>query len=111
MLLGFLKKIKNLQSIGMLGVTMNKKKLPPFSPEARSIVVGGFYEHYKKKPYQVIAVARHSETLEELVVYQALYGEGGVWVRPVAMFLETVLVDGQSQPRFKSVGSGSFSSD
>lgn len=77
------------------------KPLPPFSAAAKSIVVGGIYEHFKKMRYKVLAIARHSETLEELVVYQALYGEGGMWVRPVVMFLEKVPVDGKSLPRFK----------
>ncbi|SEI49906.1 DUF1653 domain-containing protein [Frateuria terrea] len=60
----------------------------------------GVYRHYKGQRYQVLGVARHSETLEELVVYRALYGERGLWVRPAAMFSETVNVDGQSLPRF-----------
>jgi hypothetical protein len=77
------------------------KPLPPFSEAAKSIVVGGIYEHFKKKRYKIIAIARHSETLEELVVYQALYGEGGIWVRPVSMFLESVSVEGKLFPRFK----------
>ena len=54
------------------------------------IVIGGKYEHYKGKPYRVLAVARHSETLEEMVVYQALYGEKEVYVRPLQMFVEKV---------------------
>lgn len=66
-----------------------------------SIVIGGKYEHYKGKPYRVLAIARHSETLEEMVVYQQLYGEKGVWVRPLGMFLENVEVDGKVIPRFK----------
>jgi hypothetical protein len=80
---------------------MNKERLPEFSPVAKTIIVGNVYEHYKGLNYKVLAIARHSETLEELVVYQALYGEGGVWVRPLAMFLEEVIIDGKSQPRFK----------
>lgn len=80
-----------------------KDSLPPLSPIAKSILIGAIYEHYKQKRYKIIAVARHSETLEELVVYQALYGEGGIWVRPVAMFLETVLVEGKSLPRFRRI--------
>ena len=79
------------------------KSLPPFSSAANSLVVGGVYEHYKKKLYKILALARHSETLEELVVYQALYGEGGVWVRPVSMFLENVSVEGKEAPRFKLI--------
>ena len=62
--------------------------------------IGGKYRHYKGNFYEVIGVARHSETLEEMVVYRALYGEGGLWVRPLAMFLETVTVDGREIPRF-----------
>jgi hypothetical protein len=61
---------------------------------------GRRYRHYKNKDYEVLAIATHSETLEPLVVYRALYGEGQVWVRPAAMFLETVVVEGVSQPRF-----------
>lgn len=63
----------------------------------------GRYRHYKGKEYEVIAVARHSETLEELVVYKALYGEGQVWVRPLGMFVETVNVDGDEVPRFSRI--------
>ncbi len=61
----------------------------------------GEYEHYKGKRYRVIGVAKHSETLEEMVVYQALYGEGAVWVRPLAMFLEEVEKDSKKMPRFR----------
>lgn len=66
-----------------------------------SIVIGGRYEHYKGKSYRVLAIAKHSETLEEMVVYQQMYGEEGVWVRPLEMFLETVTVEGKTMPRFK----------
>jgi len=79
------------------------KSPPPFSSVAKSIVVGSIYEHYKNKRYKVLSIARHSETLEELVVYQALYGEGEVWVRPAAMFLENVSIEGKLHPRFKLV--------
>ena len=64
------------------------------------IVEPGCYKHYKGKLYQVVGVARHSETGEELVVYRCLYGDFSLWVRPVGMFLEKVLVDGRSMPRF-----------
>ena len=65
--------------------------------------IGGKYRHYKGNLYEVIGVARHSETLEEMVVYRALYGEGGLWVRPLGMFLENVTIDGKSVPRFAYV--------
>ena len=55
----------------------------------------GRYRHYKGNDYEVMGVARHSETEEEVVVYRALYGERGLWVRPLAMFLETVLIEGR----------------
>ena len=64
----------------------------------------GRYRHYKGNEYRVQAVARHSETGEELVVYQLLYGDFSWWVRPLAMFLETVTVDGKATPRFAFVG-------
>ncbi len=63
----------------------------------------GRYRHYKGNEYEVIAVVRHSETLETMVLYKALYGEGGLWVRPYAMFVEHVLVDGRSVRRFAPV--------
>ena len=64
----------------------------------------GRYRHFKGGEYEVIGVARHSETLEELVVYRALYGERGLWVRPVAMWLETVEWEGKSVRRFTYLG-------
>lgn len=64
----------------------------------------GKYRHFKGKEYRVIGVAQHSETLEEMVVYQALYGEGGLWVRPAAMWDEHVTRDGYSGPRFIYIG-------
>ena len=60
----------------------------------------GRYRHYKGHEYRALHLARHSETLEPLVVYQALYGEKGIWVRPAGMFTETVVVNGVSVPRF-----------
>lgn len=60
----------------------------------------GRYRHYKGGEYEVLGVARHSETLAPMVVYRALYGEAGLWVRPYAMFCESVVVDGRAQPRF-----------
>lgn len=63
----------------------------------------GLYRHYKGAEYRVFGVARHSETEEALVVYQALYGDYGLWVRPLSMFVETVEVDGGTLPRFALV--------
>ncbi len=65
----------------------------------------GIYQHYKGNKYIVLGVAKHSETLEELVVYVTLYEneESSIWVRPLAMFTENVVVDGNSVPRFKKV--------
>jgi hypothetical protein len=60
----------------------------------------GKYRHYKGNEYEVIGIANHSETLEKMVVYRALYGEGQVWVRPLSMFLDTVTRDGVTLPRF-----------
>jgi hypothetical protein len=77
--------------------------IQPLSSAAQSIVPGTVYKHYKELQYQIIGVARHSETYEELVVYQALYGEKRIWVRPVPMFLENVIVGGQSIPRFTPI--------
>ena len=63
----------------------------------------GRYRHYKGNAYTVLGVARHSETLEELVVYRQEYGERGLWVRPAAMFAETVEVNGKSVLRFQRI--------
>lgn len=64
----------------------------------------GRYRHFKGKKYEVICMARHSETMEDLVVYRALYGERGVWVRPAAMWNEAVERDGQVYRRFTYIG-------
>jgi hypothetical protein len=64
------------------------------------MITPGRYRHYKGHDYEVIGVARHSETEESFVVYRALYGERGLWVRPAAMFLDTVTFDGRSVLRF-----------
>ena len=68
----------------------------------------GKYQHYKGKFYEVVGIARHSETLEELVVYRALYeskdfGKNAWWIRPKKMFLENVVVNGKEVPRFKFI--------
>ena len=78
---------------------MSSTALPPL-PE----LAPGRYRHYKGGEYEVVAIVRHSETLEPLVLYRALYGEGGLWVRPYAMFCEEVVVDGRSVRRFAPIG-------
>ena len=60
----------------------------------------GRYRHFKGNEYRVLGMARHSETMEPMVVYQALYGEGGLWVRPAAMWNERVVRDAYDGPRF-----------
>lgn len=60
----------------------------------------GIYRHFKGNYYRLVAIARHSETLESMVVYQALYGERGLWVRPLPMWSEPVERDGVTRPRF-----------
>ena len=74
---------------------MPAETLPPLI-----ITPPGRYRHYKGGLYQVLDTVRHSETCEPMTLYRALYGEQGLWVRPAAMFLETVVIDGREQPRF-----------
>lgn len=69
----------------------------------------GIYEHYKGNQYEVLGIARHSETLEELVLYKALYtsqdfGKDSLWLRPKSMFFEDVMIDGKQVARFKFLG-------
>lgn len=72
--------------------------LPPL-PE----IAAGRYRHYKGGEYEVIGVARHSETLEVVVVYRPLYNASGLWVRPYEMFVGTVEIDGKIMPRFEKL--------
>lgn len=74
---------------------MNDDDLPPLTPTP-----AGLYRHYKGALYEVLATVRHSETREAMTLYRALYGERGLWVRPAAMFNESVVIDGVQQPRF-----------
>lgn len=67
----------------------------------QNLKLGKKYRHFKGKEYLVLYLAKHSETMEELVVYQALYGEKGIWVRPLSMFLEKVEVNGKLVERFE----------
>lgn len=78
--------------------------LPPLSDDARSLRIG-LYRHYKGGMYDVLGVARHSETLEELVVYRARK-DGSLWLRPLGMFLESMEVDGRTVQRFERTGAG-----
>ncbi len=66
-------------------------------------IQSGRYRHYKGNEYEVLGTARHSETLEEMVVYRALYGEYGLWVRPKSMWFETIERDGKKMRRFEKV--------
>lgn len=76
--------------------------MKPFSKQAQELKLGA-YQHFKGKLYSVVGVARHEETLEELVIYQAEYGDNEIWARPLARFVETVEVKGKNVPRFKFV--------
>ena len=69
----------------------------------RSITPNTKYRHFKGMEYLVLHIAKHSETLEEMVVYQALYGEYGIWVRPLSMFLEQIDRDGKTFNRFDEI--------
>lgn len=64
----------------------------------------GRYRHYKGNEYELIGIANHSETLEKMVIYRALYGEGELWVRPLSMWGETVEVNGETKRRFTYIG-------
>ena len=77
---------------------MNDQDLPPLQETPI-----GLYRHYKGGQYEVIGTARHSETLEPITVYRALYGAHGLWVRPAAMFSETIEIDGVVRPRFEKI--------
>ena len=78
---------------------MSAENLPPLI-ETRP----GLYRHYKNLMYEVLGTVRHSETLEPMTLYRALYGERGLWVRPAAMFNEEVVIEGVRQPRFAWIG-------
>ena len=82
---------------GWLGIS--GAPLPPLPAERL-----GRYRHYKGGEYGLVGVVRHSETLEPLVLYRALYGDAGLWVRPHAMFFETIVTQGRARPRFEFVG-------
>ncbi len=77
---------------------MSSEIMPPWI-----VTPPGRYRHYKGMEYDVVGTVRHSETLESLTLYRALYGEQGLWVRPAAMFNEDVVIDGIQQPRFRKI--------
>lgn len=77
---------------------MLTSSLPPIELEP------GLYRHYKGAEYEVMSLARHSETEEWLVVYRQSYGDGSVWVRPLSMFVEQVVIEGEPVPRFERLG-------
>lgn len=79
---------------------MSEEKLPLLVTTAP-----GLYRHYKGNMYEVLDTVRHSETLEPMTLYRALYGDHGLWVRPAAMFAEQVVIDGIPQPRFAKITS------
>jgi len=96
---------------------MHRQIIPamPAAPDTSDLpplpaVPVGRYRHYKGNLYELVGAVRHSETLEPLALYRPLYGEGALWVRPWAMFFETVLVDGVEQPRFARVDQAGSSS-
>lgn len=74
------------------------------SEDPRSSLALGRYRHFKGGEYEVLGIARDSESMRELVVYRALYGERGLWIRPLEMFTEIVERDGRRMPRFQYVG-------
>lgn len=75
----------------------------PLPPKIMAWLQPGLYRHYSGKMYKVIGVGRHSESLEEYVIYQELYGEHGLWMRPLSMFCETIELDGKLVSRFSFV--------
>ena len=82
----------------------NKKvEFKPTYKEALASIQPGRYRHFKGNEYEVITIARHSETEEPMVVYRALYGEGGMWVRPASMWNETVERNGKFYKRFEKI--------
>lgn len=75
-------------------------------PTDATMLQPGRYRHYKGNLYEVLATARHSETEEPMVIYRCLYGDHSLWVRPLGMFMEQVVVDGQTVPRFTPCNKG-----
>ena len=78
---------------------MSEETLPPLIETPK-----GLYKHYKGGMYRVLGTVRHSEDLQPMTLYQALYGEQGLWVRPAAMFGDVAEFNGKVQPRFERIG-------
>ncbi len=76
--------------------------------EAVAAIEPGRYRHFKGNEYEVIGIARHSETCEPMVIYRALYGDGGLWCRPASMWNETVDREGKTYKRFEKIEHGNF---
>lgn len=77
--------------------------MPTATEHSSQEITPGIYQHFKGNQYQVVDIARHSESLDEHVVYKALYGEFGLWVRPLPMFAETIERDGKRIERFRRI--------
>lgn len=75
--------------------------------EKQAVIKPGRYRHYKGNEYEVIGIGTHSETMEAMVIYRPLYGEGGLWVRPASMWNEIIEKDGKNNKRFEYIGEAS----
>lgn len=98
--------LSHLMTVERTGKVLVKRRNTGYDDHTMKKIPLGKYRHYKGHEYLVLGLARHSETLEELIVYKALhsspeYGPNQLWVRPLKMFFETVLIDGKKIPRFK----------
>ena len=87
----------------VFGIILSVNQLIKSMTEEQAELVGRTFRHFKGNPYRLEGFAKDSETLEEMVVYRALYGERGLWVRPAKMFFETVERDGRTMKRFEPV--------
>jgi len=92
-----MKDMRHCSSLGGLGKNIK-------NVAGNNMLKLGKYKHYKGNEYEVVGVAKHSETLEELVVYRALYGNQDLWVRPLKMFTEEVEINGKKKSRFEYIG-------
>ena len=97
---GILFATQSLIAAGTTPLVATPHEPQDFSDVSESLVGGQIYQHYNGKKYKILMVARHTDTLEESVVYQALYGNQDVWVRPLSAFLDYVMIDGKIQPHF-----------